>query len=54
MAHDDLVWLAQEFGLFYLVGMAVLVVLYVYWPSNKARFEKAGSAILEGEDKPWP
>jgi len=54
MTHDDLVWLAQGFGLFYLVGLAVLVLLYVYWPSNKARFDRAARSILGGEDKPWP
>jgi cytochrome c oxidase cbb3-type subunit 4 len=53
MAHDDLLWLAQGVGLFYLVGLSIAVLLYVYWPSNKARFERAAGAILGGEDRPW-
>ena len=53
MTHDDLVWLAQSFGLFYLIGLSVLVLVYVYWPSNKKRFEQAAQSILQGEDKPW-
>jgi len=53
MAHDDLVWLAKGFGLFYLVALSVLIVAYVYWPSNKKRYERAAAAILEGEDRPW-
>jgi cytochrome c oxidase cbb3-type subunit 4 len=53
VSHDDMVWLAQSVGLFYLVGLSVIVVAYVYWPSNKKRFEKAAEAILHGEDRPW-
>jgi cytochrome c oxidase cbb3-type subunit 4 len=51
--HDDLVWLAKVFGLLWMVGLSVLIVAYVYWPSNKKRYERAASAILEGEDRPW-
>jgi cytochrome c oxidase cbb3-type subunit 4 len=54
MAHDDLVWLAQSDGLFYLIGLSVIVLVYVYWPSNKKRFDQAAQAILHGEDKPCP
>ena len=53
VSHDDLVWLAQSVGLFYLIGMSVIVVAYVYWPSNKKKFESAAEAILHGEDRPW-
>jgi cytochrome c oxidase cbb3-type subunit 4 len=52
MAHEDLVWLAQSFGLFYLIGLSVIVLMHVYWPSNKKRFERAAAAILEAEDRP--
>ncbi len=52
MVHDDLVWLAQSFGLFYLIGLSLLVLLYVYWPSNKKRFDRAAQAILHDEDRP--
>jgi cytochrome c oxidase cbb3-type subunit 4 len=55
MTHDDLVGLAKGFGLFYLIGLSVLIVAYVYWPSNKARYDRAAQSILkgEGEDRPW-
>jgi len=53
MAHDELVWLAKSAGLFYLIGLSILVLLYVYWPSNKRRFEQAAVAILnDDEDRP--
>ena len=53
MSHEDFVWLAQTVGLFYLVGLSLIVLAYVYWPTNKKRFDEAAAAILEGEDRPW-
>ena len=53
ITHDSLVFLAQTFGLFYLIGLSLFVLAYVYWPSNKKRFDRAAAAILEGEDRPW-
>ena len=45
MSHEDFVWLAQTFGLFYLIGLSVMVLVYVYWPSNKKKFDQAAMAI---------
>jgi cbb3-type cytochrome oxidase subunit 3 len=28
------------------------VLVHVYWPSNKKRFERAAAAILDAEDRP--
>ena len=53
MTHDDFVWLAKSVGLFYLIGLSVIVLVYVYWPSNRKRFDRAAEAILDGEDRPW-
>ena len=50
--HDFLVGFSKSFGLFYLIAMAVGVVIYVYWPSNKTRFNQAARSILQDEDKP--
>lgn len=55
MLHDDLVWLAKSAGLFYLLGLSIVILVYVYWPSNKARFERAAAAILhDNDDRPLP
>ena len=54
IGHDDLVWLAKSAGLFYLIGLSLIVLLYVYWPSNKKRFEQAATAILDDDDRPRP
>jgi cytochrome c oxidase cbb3-type subunit IV len=52
-AHDTLVLLSKTFGLFYLIALSVAVLVYVYWPSNRRKFDRAAQAILQGEDKPW-
>jgi cytochrome c oxidase cbb3-type subunit 4 len=53
IAHDFLVGLSKSFGLFYLLALSAAVLVYVYWPSNKKRFDQAAQAILCDEDKPW-
>jgi cytochrome c oxidase cbb3-type subunit 4 len=50
--HDTLVWLAKAIGLFYLIAMSLGILVYVYWPSNKRKFDHAAEAILSSEDKP--
>jgi cytochrome c oxidase cbb3-type subunit 4 len=52
IAHDFTVWFSKSFGLFYLMALSLAVVIYAYWPSNRAGFERAASSILRGEDKP--
>ncbi|TMJ26228.1 MAG: cbb3-type cytochrome c oxidase subunit 3 [Alphaproteobacteria bacterium] len=51
--HDTLVLVSKTFGLFYLIALSVAVLVYVYWPSNRRKFDRAAQAILQGEDKPW-
>jgi cytochrome c oxidase cbb3-type subunit 4 len=51
-AHDTLVLFSKTFGLFYLIALSVAVLVYVYWPSNRRKFDQAARTILQGEDKP--
>jgi len=53
--HDTLVGFSKSFGLFYLIAMSVGVLIYVYWPSNKKRFDKAATDVIveDEEDRPW-
>ena len=51
--HGTLVWFSKSFGLFYLIGLSLIVVAYVYWPSNKKQFDHAAESILRDEDQPW-
>jgi cytochrome c oxidase cbb3-type subunit IV len=53
IAHDTLVWFSKSFGLLYLIGLSAIVVVYVFWPSNKKRFDDAAESILRDEDAPW-
>ncbi len=52
--HDLLVYLSKTFGLFYLLALSFAVLVYVFWPRNKDRFDAAARAILEEEDRPCP
>ena len=52
MEHDTLVWLSKSFGLFYLIGLSIIVLIYACWPSNKQFFDHAAASILRDEDKP--
>ena len=40
MAHDTLVWFAKSVGLFYLIGLSLMVLAYTFWPLNKKRLER--------------
>ncbi|MEQ1940733.1 cbb3-type cytochrome c oxidase subunit 3 [Mesorhizobium sp. CN5-321] len=53
ITHDMLVGLSKSWGLFYLIGFAVVVTIYAFWPSNRARFHAAKNDILDQDDKPW-
>src|SRR6185312_10527923 len=41
-------WLA----IFLLIALFAIVLVYVFWPSNKKRFDRAAKSILRDEDKP--
>ncbi|TNE35266.1 MAG: cbb3-type cytochrome c oxidase subunit 3 [Alphaproteobacteria bacterium] len=51
--HEILVIAAKSYGLFYLIGLSVIVLAYTFWPSNKKPFERAAKSIMEDEDRPW-
>ena len=50
--HQALVVFARSWGLFYLIAMAVGVLIYVFWPSNRKRFDRAGKSILDHDERP--
>lgn len=51
--HTTLVAFAKSWGLFYLIAMAIGVLIYTFWPSNRKRFDKAKKSILSEDDRPW-
>ncbi|TCU64000.1 cytochrome c oxidase cbb3-type subunit 4 [Bradyrhizobium sp. R2.2-H] len=51
--HDKLVWFSKSFGLFYLIALSIIILVYAYWPSNKKAFDRAAKSVLHNEDGPW-
>ena len=44
--------LAHAVALFCVIALSVGILVYVYWPSNKERFDEAGKSIFRDQDKP--
>ena len=53
ITHDLLVWFSKSFGLFYLIGLSVIVLVYTYWPANQKPFKQAARAVIDDDDKPY-
>lgn len=51
--HNSVVAFAKSWGLFYLIAMAIGVLIYAFWPSNRKRFDDAKKSIFDEDDKPW-
>ncbi len=51
--HETLVAFSKSWGLFYLFGFFICVLIYALWPGNKKRFDRAKKSILDRDDKPW-
>ena len=54
MSHDIALFVAKTFGLFYLMGFFILIVVQTYRPSRKAAADRAAASILTAEDRPCP
>lgn len=50
--HDSFVAFAKSFGLFYLLAMSAVALIFALWPSNKKRFDRAAESIITDEDVP--
>jgi cytochrome c oxidase cbb3-type subunit 4 len=50
--HGTLVWFSKSFGLFYLIGLSLIVLAYAYWPSKQREFDRAARSIFHDEDRP--
>jgi cytochrome c oxidase cbb3-type subunit IV len=50
--HETLVGFAKTFGLFYLIAMAIVAVVYAFWPSNRKSFDRAARSVLDDEAGP--
>ncbi len=52
-SHETLTVFAQSWGLLYLALLALGVLLYTFWPNNRARFDRAKNSIMNDETGPW-
>lgn len=50
MTHHDMSAFAQSWGLVYLVGLFVAVVIYAAWPANGRKFDRAARMPLDDND----
>jgi cytochrome c oxidase cbb3-type subunit 4 len=50
MTYQTVQSLAAMAGLFIFIALFVLVIVYVFWPSNKDRFERARHLPLERDE----
>lgn len=50
-SHDFTVMIAKSFGLFYLMGFFIIVLIHTYRPSSKALADHAARSILSPEDQ---
>jgi cytochrome c oxidase cbb3-type subunit 4 len=50
--HQSIVAFAKSWGLFYLIALSLGVLVYVFWPSNRKRFDRAKHSILDNDDRP--
>ncbi|MFK4826165.1 cbb3-type cytochrome c oxidase subunit 3 [Paenochrobactrum sp. BZR 588] len=50
--HEFLVALSKSWGLFYLIAMAIGVLIYALRPANQKQFKRAKYAILDQDDRP--
>lgn len=53
VTHETLVEAAKTWGLFYLMGFSICVIVYAFWPANRERFDRAKRGILDEDDQPW-
>lgn len=53
LEHNVMLGFAKSWGLFYLIALALGVVVYTFWPGNKKRFEHAKTSIMNDESGPW-
>jgi cytochrome c oxidase cbb3-type subunit 4 len=53
LEHNLMLGFAKSWGLFYLIALALGVVVYTFWPGNKKRFEHAKTSIMNDESGPW-
>jgi len=50
MSHDLLVYIAKTFGLIWMMGFFLIVLIRTYAPSRRASYDHAARSILTEDD----
>jgi cytochrome c oxidase cbb3-type subunit 4 len=50
MTYETVVQLSQTATLIFFIVLFLAVVAYAFWPSNKAKFERAAQVPLERDE----
>ena len=51
MDHQTLVGFAKSWGLFYLIGLTIAVLVYALWPRNRQKFDRAKKSIFDKTER---
>jgi cytochrome c oxidase cbb3-type subunit IV len=51
MTYDTVATVSQVSTLLFFIGLFLLVLGYVFWPGNRAKFDKASRAALDLDKK---
>lgn len=52
LSYKEVLTFAQSWDAVYFFALFVIVLIYVFWPSNQRKFEEAASIPLhDGDDK---
>jgi cytochrome c oxidase cbb3-type subunit 4 len=54
MTHESAIELSQIAALILFIALFAAVLLYVFWPGNKKKFDEAAKLPLEDEDDDKP
>lgn len=54
MTHEDATVLSQTIALILFVVLFVGVIIYVFWPGNRKKFDEASKLPLDDEKKDKP
>jgi len=52
LSYQEVLAFAQSWGAVYFLSMFVVVLVYVFWPSNRKEFNEAAAIPLHDGDEP--
>jgi cytochrome c oxidase cbb3-type subunit IV len=54
MSYDSATTLSQIFALVLFMGLFIGVIVYVFWPGNRKKFDEAAQLPLDDENNDKP